>query len=146
MSDEITPLTDDQIDAILKQWQESGEKRLRNFGSKFSEEDYIAGAMAVLFALKSQDKMPASWASFGVSDNSHFRKEKSQKEARERMIRMMDYGSALLTDLKGMVALSHDLEYRQTRGETRQDLIQTIQLVDPGWTPYVEEEEDDDEN
>jgi len=141
---EVSPLTDAQVEAILKAWQEGGEKRLRNFGAAFSEEDFIAGAMTVFFALESQDRMPASWAFFGLSKNSHFRRKKHQKEARDRAYRITEHANAIMNKLQDFVEGGLSVEYGQNYQEARESLLATIRLVDPGWAPRIPEEDEDD--
>lgn len=53
--------TDEQIHAISEFVETHGRARARHQGSDFNEVDYLAGAMAVLFALKLQAKMRAGW-------------------------------------------------------------------------------------
>lgn len=53
--------TDEQIHAISEFVETHGRARAKAQGSDFSEIDYLAGAMAVLFALRLQGKMRAGW-------------------------------------------------------------------------------------
>lgn len=53
--------SDEQIHAISEFVEVHGRARARHQGSDFSEVDYLAGAMAVLFALRLQGKMRAGW-------------------------------------------------------------------------------------
>lgn len=53
--------SDEHTHAMANFIEAHGKARARAQGSDFSETDYLAGAMAVFFALRLQNRMPASW-------------------------------------------------------------------------------------
>jgi hypothetical protein len=54
-------LTKAQREALVTMVEAGAVTRYRAQGKAFREDDYLAGAMACLFALESQDMIPASW-------------------------------------------------------------------------------------
>jgi hypothetical protein len=78
--------TEEQIEAITQAIEKHGALRLKTQGARFSEVDFLAGAMVAFFATESQRNIPNHYIFGPMTGRSVFPITPDQEKARNKYI------------------------------------------------------------